>query len=59
MGKVIEVGEIRKSFYSYFKKMDKEVIEARFWDSLTTLQYLGFLELSKTEDKIVKLDFAL
>ena len=57
-GKVTEVSSLRKQFYAYFEG-DENVTEARFWDSLTTLQYLGFLELSKNEDKVIRLDFAL
>lgn len=59
MGKVIEVNELRKQFYAFFGKEGREVTEARFWDSLTTLQYLGFLELNANEDRVMKLDFAI
>lgn len=56
---MIEVNELRKQFFSYFGKEGREVTEARFWDSLTTLQYLGFLELNANEDRVMKLDFAI
>ena len=52
------MNELRKQFYAYFKHEKKEILEARFWDCLTTFQYLGFLEISANEEKIIKLDFA-
>ena len=55
--------DLKKQFYSVFLKEDKNanqlLIEARFWDSITTLQYLGFLSLDDNNEKAVKLDFAL
>lgn len=63
VGKTIQVDDLKKQFYSVFLKDDKSVsqllIEARFWDSITTLQYLGFLSLDDNNEKAVKLDFAL
>lgn len=63
VGKTIQVDDLKKQFYSMFLKDDKSVnqllIEARFWDSITTLQYLGFLSLDNNNEKAVKLDFAL
>ena len=57
-GKVTEVNSLRKEFYAHFEE-EESVTDARFWDSLTTLQYLGFLELNKNEEKVIRLDFAL
>ena len=37
----------------------EEVVDARFWDALTTFQYLGFLSIDEKNDKVTKLDFAL
>ena len=63
MGKMMKVDELKKQFYSVFLKDDaatnKTLIEARFWDSITTLQYLGFLSLDDTNEKVTKMDFAL
>ena len=63
VGKTIQVDDLKKQFYSVFLKDDKSasqlLIEARFWDSITTLQYLGFLSLDDNNEKAVKLDFAL
>lgn len=63
VGKTIQVDDLKKQFYSVFLKDDKKanqlLIEARFWDSITTLQYLGFLSLDDNNEKAVKLDFAL
>ena len=63
MGKLMKVDELKKQFYFVFLKddadADKTLIEARFWDSITTLQYLGFLSLDDTNVKVTKMDFAL
>ena len=63
VGKTIQVDDLKKQFYSVFLKDDKNanqlLIEARVWDSITTLQYLGFLSLDDNNEKAVKLDFAL
>ena len=63
VGKTIQVDDLKKQFYSVFlkdgKKANQLLIEARFWDSITTLQYLGFLSLDDNNEKAVKLDFAL
>lgn len=63
VGKTIQVDDLKKQFYSVFLKEDKNanqlLIEARFWESITTLQYLGFLSLDDNNEKAVKLDFAL
>ena len=63
VGKTIQVDDLKKQFYSVFLKDDKNanqlLFEARFWDSITTLQYLGFLSLDDNNEKAVKLDFAL
>ena len=59
VGKTIQVDDLKKQFYSVFLKEDKNanqlLIEARFWDSITTLQYLGFLSLDDNNEKAVKL----
>ena len=59
MGKMIQVDDLKNEFYSIFNSGDKQEIEARFWDSLTTLQYIGFLMLSDNDERVTKLDFAL
>ena len=59
MGKVIQVDDLKNEFYSVFKSGNSQEIEARFWDSLTTLQYIGFLMLSDNDERVTKLDFAL
>ena len=59
MGKMIQVDDLKNEFYSIFNSGDKQEIEARFWDSLTPLQYIGFLMLSDNDERVTKLDFAL
>lgn len=59
MGKVILVNDLKNDFYAIFNSGNRKEVEARFWDSLTTLQYMGFLTLSDNDEKVTKLDFAL
>lgn len=59
MGKVILVKDLKNDFYAIFNSGNRKEVEARFWDSLTTLQYMGFLTLSDNDEKVTRLDFAL
>ena len=63
-GKLIAIDDLKKDFYKVYQKekdspFDVNLVEARFWDSLTTLQYLGFLSLDNQDAKATRLDFAL
>lgn len=60
--KITLMEDAKKSFFAVFlkdKTIDQRLVEARFWTSLLSLQYLGFLSIDESETKIVKLDFAL
>lgn len=61
VGKTTTVAELKEGFCVAFDQSSEseEVINARFWDSLTTFQYIGFLSIDEKNDKITKLDFAL
>ena len=37
----------------------KEVVEARFWCSVRSLEFMGMVALDENETKLTKLDFAL
>lgn len=60
-GKTTTVAELKEGFSAAFDQSSEteEVINARFWDCLTTFQYVGFLSIDEKNDKITKLDFAL
>lgn len=61
VGKTTTVAELKEGFCVAFEKSSEieEVVDARFWDALTTFQYLGFLSIDEKNDKVTKLDFAL
>lgn len=61
--KNVSVEDAKKAFFGVFLKEDKnadrEVVEARFWCSVRSLEFLGMVALDENETKLTKLDFAL
>lgn len=61
--KSVSVDDAKKAFFGVFlkenKKADQEVVEARFWCSVRSLEFMGMVALDENETKLTKLDFAL
>ena len=61
--KSVLVEDAKKAFFGVFlkedKKADREVVEARFWCSVRSLEFIGMVALDENETKLTKLDFAL
>ena len=55
--------DAKKAFFGVFlkenKKADQEVVEARFWCSVRSLEFMGMVALDENETKLTKLDYAL
>lgn len=61
--KSVKVEDAMRAFFGVFlkenKSVNREVVEARFWCSVRSLEFVGMIALDENETKLTKLDFAL